>query len=241
MQDSKEAIEKIVELSAANIHNVNDIFYTDKKLYQVKEESSPDPNVLNLCTLSGVVDYLKNKLDDEKKYTIHISNYNQVEILGEYEPEFGRRKKYVSSVADDFTFRFGNFYPHEEFMIALQAQFSSNYKLTNLLKITGNIISESNIQTQDDGITQMTTIRDGIVNKEKKELPNPISLIPKRTFPEVEQPETEFIFRIRKTQLGSVELALFESSGGYWRVDCIHKIRDYLNEQLEGLNCVIIA
>lgn len=241
MQTSKEAIEKIVELSKANIHVVNDISYTDKKLYQVKEEPSPDPAVLNLHTLSGIVDYLKNKLDDEKKYTVHVSDYNHVEILGEYEPEFGRRKKYVSSTANDFTFRFNNYYPHEEFMIALQTQFNSNYKLTNLLKITGNIVSESNIQTLDDGITQATTIRDGIVNKEKKDLPNPIDLIPKRTFPEIEQPQTEFIFRIRKTSLGSIELALFEASGGYWRIDCIHKIRDYLNEHLDKLYCVIIA
>lgn len=53
-------------------------------------------------------------------------------------------------------------------------------------------------------------------------------LAPYRTFLEVEQPESQFIFRMKDGPRG----AIFEADGGAWRNQAIVNIREYLKEQL---------
>lgn len=228
-------INKVVELSKANTFKINGVDFSDKQLHEIKKPATPDPEVLIIHTLSGLIDYIKNKLDNENELTIHIENYNSVGIMGKYEPEYGRRKRYLNSICTDFLFQFNKFYQHEEFIINLQTQFKHDDAFKDFIKIIGNIQSEATAQTKDDGCSQQTTIKSGIVTLDQITLPNPVTLTPMRTFPEIEQPSTQFILRMRRGTNG-VELALFEASGGFWRVDCIHKIRDYLKEQLKDID-----
>ena len=58
-----------------------------------------------------------------------------------------------------------------------------------------------------------------------------MKLKPYRTFTEVEQPESDFIFRMK--DMGSVCCALFEADGGAWRNVAMHNIKAYLQEQLK--------
>ncbi len=92
----------------------------------------------------------------------------------------------------------------------------------------GNV-SEDNIrQTGDDGVSQAVTINQGIATKADVRVPNPVDLAPYRTFLEVEQPTSQFIFRMKDGPRG----AIFEADGGAWRNQAIVNIREYLKEEL---------
>jgi len=64
--------------------------------------------------------------------------------------------------------------------------------------------------------------------KEKGKAPNPVTLRPYRTFSEVEQPASLFVFRIDK----QANMALFEADGKHWVADAVGNIAAYLKEQL---------
>lgn len=59
-------------------------------------------------------------------------------------------------------------------------------------------------------------------------VPNPVELAPYRTFLEVEQPESQFIFRMKD----GPRCAIFEADGGAWRNQAITNIREYLKNEL---------
>lgn len=82
------------------------------------------------------------------------------------------------------------------------------------------------MEQQDDGVTQKVTTRSGVSLSRTSKVPNPITLRPFRTFSEVEQPESAFVFRIKAEESG-VKAALFAADVEAWRHDAILKIRDY--------------
>ena len=52
---------------------------------------------------------------------------------------------------------------------------------------------------------------------------------PYRTFIEVEQPESKFIFRMRE----GGACALFEADGGAWKLDAQNAVYEYLKDRLK--------
>lgn len=125
-------------------------------------------------------------------------------------------------------FPFNEFLGMEEFNIALQSKFVANDHRAILLQVVGNV-SEDNVRnTGDDGVSQAVTINQGVASKAAVKVPNPVDLAPYRTFLEVTQPESQFIFRMKDGPRG----AIFEADGGAWRNQAIVNIREYLKEQL---------
>ncbi|MEB9782308.1 hypothetical protein P4K16_30685, partial [Bacillus cereus] len=57
---------------------------------------------------------------------------------------------------------------------------------------------------------------------------NPVQLSPYRTFVEVEQPESKFVFRMRE----GARCGLFEADGGAWKLEAMNNIKEYLKEAL---------
>lgn len=82
----------------------------------------------------------------------------------------------------------------------------------------------------DDGVTQKATIRQGIASKTDAVVPNPVTLRPYRTFIEVTQPVSSFIFRVK--DLHGISCALFEADGGAWKNAAMENIKNYLEYEL---------
>ena len=87
----------------------------------------------------------------------------------------------------------------------------------------------------DDGVTQKTTIKQGIASKADVLVPNPVTLTPYRTFLEVEQPSSEFVFRI-KDNGGAPVFMLVEAEGGLWRAEAMQNIKEYLTMELKDIS-----
>ncbi|MGV8103295.1 hypothetical protein ACE15I_33430, partial [Bacillus thuringiensis] len=75
---------------------------------------------------------------------------------------------------------------------------------------------------------QAVTVKTGVASRGNAKVPNPVQLSPYRTFVEVEQPESKFVFRMRE----GARCGLFEADGGAWKLEAMNNIKEYLKEAL---------
>lgn len=114
--------------------------------------------------------------------------------------------------------------------VTIKLEFIPDDEREILLQVLGNI-KEENVRTVgDDGISQAVKIKQGLTSVADVIVPNPVNLAPYRTFLEVDQPFSNFIFRMKDGPKG----ALFEADGGVWRNDAITNIANYLHDRLIG-------
>lgn len=197
-------------------------------------------SALRTHSLQSIVDYVNNHIDRDHlttirsgKMFIQIVSPTDVRLLGELDP-WGNRETLIeaSPVMDDFNF--GDWMDREELNIKLQSMFVSpksddedNEKET-LLKFIGNYKESNETVANDDGVTQGATIKVSAGNVATVIVPNPVTLKPYRTFTEIDQPASEFIFRMSQGMRG----ALFEADGGAWRNEALKSIKTYFKNEL---------
>ena len=223
-------IEKIEEMSKAEIIDVCGLSYATKKLNPVDD---PAPAALSISTLTGIVDYVQLNYLEDGAHFIHVgSAFAKVIDVGQ--TKFGNWKVRLVAEAIQNKFSFGNFYDVESFNIALQAYFVQDDAIRSILSIVGNLSDGLVRSFSDDGITQEVTAKVGITRKENLAVPNPVTLLPYRTFIEVEQPASQFVFRMRSGDK-SPSCALFEADGGLWKNEAIQNIKAWLRERLPSM------
>lgn len=185
-------------------------------------------DVLRLKSLTGLVEYIKSNLERENKpLLLHVEDERSVALQSTLLAD-GSRETLVSVGAIVPRFHYEHYYDVEEMLINFQSKFRKTEDRDLLLKVVGNVQEENIRQTGDTGVAQAVTIKTGISNADDVVVPNPVTLAPYRTFLEVEQPESDFIFRMKEGPRG----AIFEADGGAWRNAAIANVRDYLAEQL---------
>ena len=231
----KEAIKYITDLKHTPDENIVSI---DNELFEVNnlgEVRQLHPTVgnlaretLQLSNLSSLVDYIKSDLDHEleTKY-LHIEDNLNVTLKSLLQ-EDGRREELVRATAKVPEFQFDRYHDSESFLISLNARFTENYDRDKLIAFAGNVKEENARQTSDDGFSQKTTVKRGIASAQEELVPNPVKLAPYRTFTEIEQMPSTFVFRMAE----GPKFALFEADGGAWINDTILLIESYLVEHL---------
>ena len=235
MYTEKEALEYLVGLGEIKVLDIDGKKFTTNQVYRVQD---PKPADLKVTTLTALVDYIKSGLDSKlsDKGLIHVVSPSSVELYSELR-EDKDRENYISVRAllpDNLLF--DRFIGTEEFNIMLQSSFIDNKDRALLLKVVGNIKDNSVKQVGDDGVSQSATIKTGVASVCDVVVPNPVVLAPYRTFPEIEQPESKFIFRMQS----GPRAALFEADGGAWRNEAMSRIKKYLEEQLKSIKGVKI-
>lgn len=202
------------------------------RVYHAKE-------MLTINTLSGFVNYVKSNLDrEDDELIVHVKNEETVYLKGLLNID-GSREVLAKASAIVPSFHFDYFHDMEEFNIALQSKFISLLEEDGdpelkddralLLQVVGNVAEKNVKQASDDGVSQAITINQGIASQANVQIPNPVLLAPYRTFLEVDQPASQFVFRMKDGPRG----AIFEADGGAWRNQAIVNIREYLHEELK--------
>lgn len=233
----KEALEYIVNLSEPETFHIGGQTYCDKKLNRVSFNPKAEPITMN--TLPSLLDYIKSGYDSFGKMFIHIVSPTEVRLVSSLDDE-RERENLVTVKAKVPSFQFNDYVSHEEFCIALQAKFLNSEDRALLLKFAGTVEAGTVAQYGDDGITQKATIKQGVAGKQDALVPNPVLLKAYRTFVEVDQPEAQYVFRMKQGSNGGVMCALFEADGGAWMIDAKESIREYLAENLEGIENIMI-
>ena len=197
-----------------------------------------EPLVLN--QLTGLLDWINNegiKIQAEKDFLmVQVVSPTKVRVIGMVNNQ-GRRSVYVDvhAVVDDIPF--GRFLDQEDMVILLQSQFVHDEEQQTekgiddrdiLLQVVSNLRSDEVQQQTDDGVSQTVQINSGVASVSTVKVPNPVTLIPYRTFQEIEQPASKFIFRMHE----GMTSALFEADNSQWKVEAKQWIKTFLiNEQ----------
>lgn len=235
---NQEALKYLVNLGEEKdpIVKLDQGTFTKESLSRVKEAKA---SVLTVSTLTGLVDYIKSDLDKlPEKLLIQVISPRKVALYSPLNVD-REREQYISAEAilpDNVVY--DRFIGTEQFNIMLQSAFVDVGTKSALLKYTGLIQDEAVKTTGDDGVSQQVTVKTGVASVGQAIVPNPVELAPYRTFPEVEQPISKFIFRMQE----GPRAALYEADGGAWRNKAILSIKEYLQEELKELeNIEIIA
>ena len=226
----KEAIEYVVSLRKPEVQEIDGITYSDKELSPVIH--NPKARAVQMNTLTSLVDYIKSQVDEiGVKMIVHVQSPTEVSLYSSLDDE-RVREHLVDVVARVPEFEYGRFIGHEYFCIGLQAKFLDDPESDRalVLKFAGTVEEGSVAQYSDDGISQKATVKTGIASKGDAIVPNPVKLRPYRTFHEVQQPMSEFVFRMKSDD--GVRCALFEADGGAWENVAMKNIKEYLEVEL---------
>lgn len=237
----KAALEYVVGLKKPETVRHGGGVYADKPLYQMKKADFP---TLKLNTLESIVRYVQ-KIGDEREseyceaaepiimhaepIIIHIESATCVALKDIANVGDGKRDCMVLATAEVPKFQYGEFHDAESFNIALQSKFLDTEDKATILQVVGNLKEDAVRTMTDDGVSQVTAVRTGVATVADVKVPNPVTLRPFRTFIEVDQPESRFIFRMRE----GGRCAIFEADGGAWKLEAKKNIYNYLAEQLE--------
>lgn len=232
----KEALQYLVELGKAEEHTINGDTYSDKPLHRI-DMYIPKANAIEMHTLTSLVDYIKSDVDTmSEKMIVEVSSPTKVNLYSRL--DYNRdREKLVSVSARVPEFSFNNFMDQEKFCINLQSKFIDDPQTDRslILKFAGTVEVGTVADYGDDGITQKATVKTGIASKGDAIVPNPVKLRPYRTFLEVEQPISEFIFRMKQDKYDGINCAIFEADGGAWQIAATKAIKEYLQFELADM------
>jgi hypothetical protein len=214
--------------------------------------AEPLKPVFSVGTLSAAVDLISADLEHEAPggMLIHIVNYGEVSVVLKASDEWKRRVKLIEVKLPAYEgFPFNKYISHEDFVIKLQQNF---VPMDNAAAVEGGSVQESDFNylarisstitasavtgSETDGIAQNVSVKRTVNSglKELAELRRTVALAPYRTFMELPQPVSTFLFRAKDMGEGSIpNLGLFEVDGGMWRKIAVGSIRQYLEEKLK--------
>lgn len=229
----KDALRFITELKEAamepKVLEIQGKTYCNKDLKRYGREEKAD--AIKASTLTSLLDYIKNCSTELRDHMIlHVVSPTRVELYSGLNEERDREELFISSAVVP-NFRFDQWYDQERFIIELQANFEVSDDLLTVLKVSGNVEAKTTGTYGDDGVSQKTTIKQGIAFKTDVIVPNPVTLFPYRTFLEVEQPSSQFVFRITDGGNGP-RFKLIEAEGGLWKNVAMMNIKAYLEQNL---------
>lgn len=167
---------------------------------------------------------------------VHVIDHLTVRVISHIDTIYRNRERYVRA-----TYRptqpyssYDDYMALEEFKIWLLTDFEDNEDRQAVLRLVGNVTDQQVKTSTDDGISQAVSSRVGIAKVETAMVPNPVKLIPFRTFSEVVQPTSNFVLRMRSgiREDDLPKAALFEADGGRWKIKAMTNIKTWLKAEL---------
>lgn len=129
-------------------------------------------------------------------------------------------------------FEYGREYDQESFLVAMQSCFQKTDDREAVTIMASNIVNTQQGTFSDDGVSQQAIIKTGVTTKDAAFVPNPVNLIPYRTFLEVPQPASDFVFRISEGRGGAPAFKLVAADGGLWKSQAVDNVKNYLVKAL---------
>lgn len=230
----KEAMEFLMAKSQPHFKELDERLYVDKELYPIRD---PMPNAVDFNSLDGFCGFVSDNYGHED-YFVQICDESMVRLLSKHTCNFGQREcaaRATTKILPD-GFSFGKFMGAEEFNINVMTKFQETPGKDEVLKFTRKMSAGKVQETEDDGVTQHVTARQGVALTTEVKAPAIVELAPYRTFADIEkQPISSFLFRVR----GGGEdfkptAALFETDGGLWKLKAMKEIQAFIEKNLKN-------
>nr|DAP12025.1 MAG TPA: hypothetical protein [Bacteriophage sp.] len=213
--------------------------YYDSERHHLVRICDLSPDQVSVSTLSGFAQIIR---EERKRYPVKlfvvVDSPTRVYATTTLLDDMDRDVPYEAKTEPP-RFQYGNYYELEDFLISLRSRFVQSEDVNYLAQAVMSITNTKSIKTEDDGITQKAEARKGIALTGNAEIRPIVKVAPFRTFTEVKQPESEFLFRV-KDMNGEVGAALFEADGGAWKKAAMENIKEYLAEALKGIDSVTV-
>lgn len=216
-----------------------------KKWVPMDIPTPPDPGIpdaLEFFTLGGIVDYINANTEgliptDGTRFILQVVDQSEVELLTQ--PSASEKVRYVVALARAHVpgIEFGKYMDTDSFNTMLLSKFIETDARKLLFSVVKSMTKQQTAQTTDDGVGQVITVKEGVSMASNVTFQNPVPLRPRRTFTEVEQPESNFTLRVDE----DARAALFESDGGAWKNEAVYKIKEYLQLNIENPAVIVIA
>ena len=229
-----ETIEEILEISRPEVRGYTDALgrtapFAHKQMYEVKAAPPALAPAVSVTTLAGFRDLIQSNIEKEdtkNDWVIHVQGEHSVSLIKKTSDAYGRRPALIHAQPVEFAkFRFDQWMNQESFVIAVASLFAQTEDKDYVLKLASTITREALMVNEDDGFSQKATAKVGLRTKETITIKPRVSLAPYRTFPELDQPVSEFVFRAKNNEGDAPPmLMLVEADGGKWKIDAITKI-----------------
>ncbi len=222
----KEALAYLVSLKENKTYEIHGDTYSDHELIRVPEHIDR-PKKIEVNGLDSIVKLIKAEIDGRvKPVFVRVVDPRCVEVFTTLDAVEGRDYLY-EAVCDAPDFRAG-WRDHEAAIIELRSAFVPNEGTEYLLDMLSRINKDDSVTSEDNGVSQTVSARQGVSLKSYERVKARIPLIPYRTFTEIEQPESEFILRLDE----DVRVGLIEADGGRWKMTAKERIKAYLEGAL---------
>ena len=200
---------------------------------------------ITMSNLSSLVDFIKKSKADFKTghYIAQVVSPTEVRLFSSLDAD--RQRETLAVVKAEIPeFSFGQFIGNEEFVIGVQSKFLNEDAEANdkpiILQFAGNVKAGTVAEYGDTGVGQKAAIKKGVASLQEVEVPSPCRLTPYRTFTEVAQPMSNFIFRVKDNDRYGVTCALFEADGGAWKNEAKANIKAYLEKELADVSNIFV-
>lgn len=206
---------------------INGDTYAAKELRRIAPHVDR-PSSITVNGLDSIAKLVRNELDLAENYPlfIRVVDPRQVEVFSTLDGFMGRDHFY-SAECDAPCFK-GGWQSQEEAIIKLRSAFIPNEGTEYLLDLLSRICKDDSVSSEDNGVSQTATVRQGVSLKRFEQVRSRIPLRPYRTFTEVKQPESEFILRLDEEG----KVGLIEADGGAWKMEAKANIAAYFEEAL---------
>ncbi len=219
---------------------IGDHWYANtEKLNRIEPVERKTPPTYRVFTLRGLIDYITDDPDclfeQYERLVLHVESPRSVRLYTKtYGTDNSVRTELASCTCTNKPFEFDCYYGREDFMVALMSQFVQTDNAIGVGKLVGNLSVEDAVQVSDDGMNQSVTIKSGIARKASGvKVENPVVLAPIRSFPDIAQPESPFVLRIRNmADRDEPKVALFEADGDAWKCEAVQRIKALLQGEL---------
>lgn len=241
-----KAIDKIAKMTEPHVVFAKEgrIAYSDKDLYEIKQCHRAEP--LLIKNLGGFCEYIrqfaKKETEEISDYFVLVESHKCVSFISKLN-EDRKREILIKAVPEVPDFPFGRFINNEQMIILLQSAFVKDAEtdLGVVQKFTGTVTAGTVKEYSDDGISQQATVKQGARGKVDDIVPSPCVLRPYRTFVEVTQPASKFIFRLEQDREQAVNAAIIEADGGAWKLEAVRNIIAFLECALAETGVKVIG
>ena len=224
---NREFIEKIEDMTGPKVIETTQGTFSDKRLYRIENKIV---DTISLTSLSGLTTMIKQEMNEYNlPLFVRVTSAERVHVLGAVRDDMQREMPFTAE-AKFIGFDFNDYMSIENMIINLKSRFAPTEDRDYLVQLLGNITDQQSVQTKDDGITQSATVKSGIQLIGEQRIKPIVTLKPYRTFLEVEQPESDFLIRLKDGRA-----ALFEADGGAWEREAVKNVADKLRELLEDV------
>lgn len=198
--------------------------------------NKPQADAIRVNSLTGLIEMIKTSLletkDVDEIYKPLIVNVgvNDVKVLSGMDTSKDRQELIRAyPIVPDLSM--GYDLTVEELIILLSTSFVPTGNTSKFIESISSLRVVEEVSFNDDGIGQTVVAKQGASINKSFQVQPIVKLKPIRSYAEIEQVESKFLFRVNKN--GTV--CLREADGGQWKYEVQTRIVKYLKENLKDL------